>query len=54
MNSAAITQLEVTLNVLETNEPIHRAEGNIEQADLEVASAVEIRHALGVLRQEAE
>ena len=51
--NAAIAQLEITLNILETNEPINRAEGNIEQADLEAASAVEIREALGVLWQEA-
>jgi hypothetical protein len=51
--NAAITQLEVTLDVLETNEPINRAEGNIAQADLEATNAAEIRDALGVLRSTA-
>ncbi len=52
--NAAITQLEVTLDVLETNEPINRREGNIAQADLEASSAAEIREALTVLRSVAE
>ena len=50
--NATITELGIALNILENNEPINRAEGNIEQADLEAASAVEIRDALSVLRQE--
>ena len=47
---AAITYLEQTLAMLENNEPIHRAEGNIEQADLCGQSASEIRQGLAVLR----
>lgn len=47
---AAIIQLEIYLNVLETNEPINREEGNIEQADQEAANAKEIRKALEVLK----
>lgn len=47
---AAIAQLETSLDVLETNGPINRAEGNIEQADLEAVNASEIRYALTVLR----
>ena len=46
---AAIVQLEISLKVLETNEPINREEGNIEQADQEAANAKEIREALVVL-----
>ena len=30
----AIAQLQVALDTATNNEPIHRAEGNIEQADL--------------------
>jgi hypothetical protein len=47
--NAAITALKETLYVLETNEPINRSEGNIEQADLEAANAAEIKAALAVL-----
>lgn len=46
---AAITQLQIHLDVLTTNEPINRAEGNTEQADLEAANAAEIRQAIAVL-----
>jgi hypothetical protein len=46
---AAITQLQISLDVLTTNEPINRAEGNTEQADLEAANAAEIRRAIAVL-----
>lgn len=49
---AAISQLEIYLNVLETNEPINRAEGDIPQADLEKKNAEEIRQALKLLRGE--
>lgn len=48
--NAAITQLEVSLDVLETNEPINREAGKIDQADLEAAHAAEIRDALEFLR----
>lgn len=46
---AAISILENALEVVETNEPINRAAGNIEQADLEIENAQEFRQALGVL-----
>jgi hypothetical protein len=46
---AAIAQLEISLHTLENNEPINRVEGNIEQADLELESASEIRQALASL-----
>lgn len=48
--NAAIAQLEISLQTLETNGPINRAEGNIEQADAEAVNANEIRYALAVLR----
>lgn len=47
---AAIVCLEEYLYVLENNEPINRREGNIEQAVLEMDSAIDIRKALSVLR----
>jgi hypothetical protein len=47
---SAISQLESSLEVLVTNEPINRAEGNTEQADLEAVNASEIRQALAVLK----
>jgi hypothetical protein len=47
---AGIVVLEIALNTLVTNEPINRAEGNVEQADLEVKNAAEIRAALSILR----
>jgi len=47
--NAAIAQLEISLSILENNEPIHRAEGDIAQADLDAASAAEIRDALRIL-----
>jgi len=49
MNSA-ITLLEQALATMENNEPINRAEGNVEQADLEARNAAEYRRALAVLR----
>lgn len=52
--NAAINELEIVLSTLENNEPINRAEGNIDQADLEHANATEIRTALGVLRAATE
>lgn len=48
--NAAINTLEIALSVMETNEPINRAEGNIEQADLELANATDYRKALDILR----
>lgn len=47
--NAATSELEIALNTLETNEPIHRAEGNIEQADLCLSRAHEIKNALNIL-----
>ena len=47
---AAITELEIALETMETNEPINRAEGNTEQADLEAANAADYRQALAVLK----
>jgi len=47
---AAITELEIALQTMETNEPINRIEGKTEQADLEAKNAAEIRQALAVLR----
>lgn len=48
--SAAVAQLEIALNVVTTNEPINRAEGKVEQADLERANAEQFRAAIDVLR----
>lgn len=47
---AAITELEIALQTMETNEPINRNEGKTEQADLEAKNAADIRQALAVLR----
>ncbi len=47
--NAAIVTLQIALDVLENNEPINRAEGNIDQANLEAKNAVEIRNALETL-----
>jgi hypothetical protein len=48
--NAAIATLEITLATMENNEPINRAAGNIDQADLEARNADEIRAALELLR----
>lgn len=50
---AAIAQLTIALETVENNEPINRAAGNIEQADLEAANAAEFRRALSVLQAAA-
>ena len=47
--NAAIVTLQIALDVLENNEPINRREGNIEQADLELNNAKEIRSVLSSL-----
>jgi hypothetical protein len=47
---AAISTLEIALDVLLTNEPINRAEGNVEQADFEAKNAEDIRKALAALK----
>lgn len=49
---AAISQLEIYLEILETNEPINRSEGKIEQAESEKQNAIEVRQALKLLRGE--
>ncbi len=49
MKSAAIAILEISLENLQTNEPIHRAEGKIEQADADAKNAAEVVEALRVL-----
>jgi hypothetical protein len=46
---AAIAVLENALEVVEKNEPINRAEGNTEQADLEAGNAEEFRAAICTL-----
>lgn len=46
---AAVSALELYRNTLKTNEPINRAEGNIEQADAEAANLVEVEAALARL-----
>lgn len=52
--NAAINTLTIALETLENNEPINRAEGNADQADLEAANAAEIRTALAVLNAQAD
>ncbi|GAB4059117.1 SNF2-related protein [Uliginosibacterium sediminicola] len=42
-------ELQKALEVVETNEPINRARGDVEQADLEAASAASFRKAIAVL-----
>lgn len=48
----ALTTLEVALDVLRNNEPINRAEGNMEQANLEARNAADIERALKLLRMD--
>lgn len=50
--TGAVATLEVALDVLKTNEPINRAEGNMEQAELEARNAVDIERALKLLRMD--
>ena len=47
---AAINELTIALQTMETNEPINRAEGNIEQAEHEASNAADFRQALAVLK----
>lgn len=47
---AAIIVLQSALDTMETNEPINRAEGNVEQADLEAGNIVIYQQALAILR----
>jgi len=46
---AAIAQLKIALEAVETNEPINRAAGNIAQADLEFENAADFRQAIAML-----
>jgi hypothetical protein len=48
--SAAIAELKVSLDTMETNEPINRKEGNKAQADLEKENAADYRAAIRELR----
>jgi hypothetical protein len=47
---AAISVLANALETAETNEPINRAAGQVDQADLEAANAAGFRQALAVLK----
>jgi Zn finger protein HypA/HybF involved in hydrogenase expression len=46
----AITQLEIALEVVETNAPINEAEGNLEQVQLERECAASYRAAIERLK----
>jgi len=46
----AIAELEIALHTAETNEPIHRAEGNIDQATITAERAADLRDAISVLK----
>jgi hypothetical protein len=48
---AAILNLEIAQTNTEENERIYRAEGNVAEADLCAANAIEYRQALMVLRR---
>ncbi len=50
--NTAISYLEIYLTTLVTNEPINRAAGKTEQAELEASSAAEIRAAIQRLKGE--
>ncbi len=49
----AITQLEIALDIVETNAPINEAEGNLEQAQLERECAASYRAAIEKLKSES-
>lgn len=49
MHSIAI--LTAALETCQTNEPINRAAGNIDQADLELATIADIQASLAILQQ---
>ena len=51
---SAIAVLEIALGACEVNEPINRAEGNDEQADLEAANANEYKEAIAVVKIHSE
>jgi hypothetical protein len=48
---AAVAELERALDVVATNEPINRAEGNIDQANLEAEVSGSIKEAIGILSE---
>lgn len=48
---AAIEYLKVYHEILTTNEPINRAEGNEDQANLEAENAKEVEAAIKLLEQ---
>lgn len=45
----AIEYLKITLEILKTNEPINRAEGNLSQADMEKHDIGELERVIGYL-----
>jgi hypothetical protein len=45
----AIEYLKITLEILKTNEPINRAEGNITQADMEAHDITELQRVIEYL-----
>lgn len=47
----AVATLQQALDVSQTNEPINRAEGNTEQADLEAEVAASIKEAIAILTE---
>lgn len=47
----AVIELEIALNIVKTNEPINRKEGDIEQANLEKRNAKAFELAIDVLNQ---
>lgn len=49
--NAAIAELKSALYVLETNEPIHRQSGEIDQANLDSDNASDIRRAITLLQE---
>lgn len=50
MNNPAINALRIAKNVCETNESIHIAEGDDEQAAFEAANAQAYREAIEILK----
>lgn len=50
MYEYAINELEIALDVVETNAPINEAEGNLEQAELERTVAESCRAAIELLK----
>lgn len=46
----AMESLRISRNIMRTNEPINRREGNIAQANLERSNAKSYQAAMGILR----